>query len=137
MPCPLCPAESAARQWQRPDAFPVAANTAFAIAGSTGGSAGSPSPVGGNSVMRQNSLNRRRLPEPQHRMTVVVALLRSAVLDRDLLRIWLMPSIIEPCTWASAPEGFMIWLPTSPAAQILSTLMRLRVSTVTSATSAK
>ncbi len=35
--------------------FPVAANTAFAMAGSTGGRAGSPSPVGGYSVMRQNS----------------------------------------------------------------------------------
>ena len=118
--------------------LPVAANTAFAMAGSAGGKEGSPSPVGGYSVMFQDSSNLRCLPQANQRVIVVVILLRATILMMVIsCYIWLMPSMIAPCTCASAPEGFMIWLPTSPAAQILLTLMRLRESTVTSATSAK
>ena len=47
-----------------------------------------------------------------------------------------MPSSTEPCTWFSALLGLMIWLPTSPATQTLSTFSlpaRLTVAWTTSA----
>ena len=49
-----------------------------------------------------------------------------AVLDADLLRERLGDAVERPTpsTWFSAPIGLMIWLPTSPATQTLSTFER-------------
>ena len=58
---------------------------ALQSAGTTGGSAGSPSPVGGLSVIRKFHIDRRRLIDPQRLDAIEVRLHHAAAVQRDRL----------------------------------------------------
>ena len=95
--------------------------------GGTGGSAGSPRPVGGLSVLDVVHLDDRgHLPHPEQRV-----LLKLLWTTRPLSIVisWRIasakPSITDPCTCLTALLGLMIWLPTSPATHTLSPCTRL------------
>ena len=119
--------------------LPVAAKIAFVSAGTTGGSAGSPRPVGAlpertqwTSISGGAWVIRSSGKSWKFDWTVRP---RSIVISCPMA--YAMPSSTAPCTCCSAPLGLMIWLPMSPATQTLSTLTRPSRVTVASTTSAK
>src|SRR5690606_13214373 len=119
--------------------LPVAAKIALHSAGITGGSGGSPRPVGGLSVLRKctsisggawvsrsNGNSWKLLCTARPRSMVISCPSASA-----------SPSSTAPCTLFRALLGLMMWEPTSPAAQTLSTFSVPSRATVACTTSAK
>src|ERR1035437_1255531 len=118
--------------------FPVAAKIALHSAGITGGSAGSPSPVGGLSVLRKDTSTghdcRMRSSGKVWRFVLTVRPLSIVI---SCPNAWAMPSSAAPWHWFSAWIGLMIWLPMSPTTQTLSTFSAPAFETVACTTSAK
>ena len=114
--------KAAFRQRQRPDPLTGRAKIALATAGSTGGSAGSPRPVGGLLVCDDNAL---RCPAPGSCGAADTGGSCSARRGPSSVISW--PSAGEavddarPAPGSRRCSGLMIWLPMSPATQTLFT----------------
>ena len=118
--------------------LPVAAKMALHSAGMTGGSAGSPRPVGRMVGGQEMHLDRRRLVDAQRLHRVEIRLHHAAAIDGDrLAQRRAQPIQRRALHLVLGAAGLMIWLPTSPTTQTWSSLMSPDGATVACTTSAK